>query len=48
MTEHDGLLLPVRLLDFCCRATRSSTYNIVAGRSKDVLGPFLGPRRLRR
>jgi arabinan endo-1,5-alpha-L-arabinosidase len=40
--ERDGYYYLFVSFDFCCRGVKSD-YNIVAGRSKDILGPFLGP-----
>lgn len=42
LTEHGGYYYLFVSFDFCCRGAKSD-YNIVAGRSKDVLGPYLGP-----
>jgi arabinan endo-1,5-alpha-L-arabinosidase len=42
MIERDGYYFLIVSFDFCCRGVNSN-YNIVAGRSKDVAGPFVGP-----
>jgi arabinan endo-1,5-alpha-L-arabinosidase len=42
MISHGDYYYLFVSFDFCCRGVNSN-YNIVAGRSKDILGPFLGP-----
>jgi arabinan endo-1,5-alpha-L-arabinosidase len=42
MIERGGYYYLFVSFDFCCRGVKSN-YNIVGGRSQDILGPYLGP-----